>query len=171
MIISLIAAVARNGVIGKDNQLPWKISEDLRFFKETTWGHHIILGRKNYQSIGKALPGRVNLVLSRRRDFQAPGCIVLRDLNEALGYARAAGERETFIVGGGQIYAQALSLAQRFYLTLIQRDFDGDVFFPQWDGANRHAPWGREWVEVWREEHPEQGGVPPFTFLRLERRC
>jgi dihydrofolate reductase len=132
MNISLIAAIAANGVIGRDNALPWRLRDDLRWFVQKTQGHHVIMGRKQYQSIGHSLPRRPNLVISRNPDFAAD-CPVVGSLERALELARSAGESEAFIIGGAEIYALALPLADTFYRTRVLADVPGDVFFPKLD--------------------------------------
>jgi len=132
MKISLIAAVAANGVIGRDNGLPWRLRDDLRFFAQKTLGHHVIMGRKQYLSVGHALPRRPNIVLSRNPNFRAD-CPVAGSLEQALGLARSAGESEAFIIGGAEIYALALPLADTFYRTRVLAEVPGDVFFPPID--------------------------------------
>ena len=134
MKISLIAAVARNGVIGRANALPWRLRDDMRFFVHKTQGHHVIMGRKNYASIGHALARRPNLVISRNPDFSAD-CPVVASLDRALELARSAGESEAFIIGGAEIYALGLPLADTFYRTRVLADVPGDVFFPPFDPA------------------------------------
>lgn len=157
MIISIIAAMASNGAIGRDGGLPWHLPADLRRFRELTTGHTVIMGRKTFESIGRPLPERVNIVITRQAGFGEPGVTVAGSLEEAL--SMASGEGEVFICGGGEIYLQALPLADRIYLTLIDRPFDGDAFFPE-------IPYGL-FVEAAREPfHGDPGGV----FLRLERR-
>ena len=141
MIISAIVAVARNGIIGKDNNLPWRLPADLQYFRKVTTGHTIILGRKNYQSIGKPLPNRTNIVLSRDPQFSAEGCTVLASLEAAIEIARQANESECFIVGGADIYRQAMPIIQRLYLTRIEADFAGDVVMPDL---------GTGWKEVFK---------------------
>ncbi len=136
MLVSLIVAISLNQVIGKDNSLIWHLPADLAYFKQKTLNHHIILGRKNYLSIPekyRPLPGRTNIVLSRTADFKAPNCILLHSLEEALEYAKSAGETEVFIIGGGQIYQEALEkdLVDQMYISHIQHTFDGDTFFPE----------------------------------------
>ncbi len=157
MIISLIAAVASNGVIGRAGALPWHLPVDLGRFRELTTGHTVIMGRKTFQSIGRPLPERVTIVLTRRGEFEAAGVAVAGSLQEAL--AAAAGESEVFVCGGGEVYRQALPLADRIYLTLLDRPFDGDTLFPE-------IPPGR-FEEVSREPFP---GDPGGVFLLLERR-
>lgn len=130
MRISIIAAVARNGIIGRDGNLPWRLSRDLKRFKSLTMGHHIIMGRKTYESIGRLLPGRTTVVVSRQADYDAGGGCVAPGLNEAIELA--AGDEEVFIVGGAQLYAIALPIADRLYLTIVEADVAGDSSFPAW---------------------------------------
>lgn len=161
MILSAIVAVARNGVIGKDNTLPWRLPADLQFFKKTTSGHHIILGRKNYEDIRRPLPNRVNLVLSRQEGYQAPGCVVLPSLEQAIQFAEDAGETECFVIGGAEIYRQAMPLLQRLYITTIEEDFEGDVVLPDL---------GTGWRLEWSESHlPDEKNPWPYRFCRYER--
>lgn len=130
MRVSLIAAVAQNGVIGRNNQLPWRLRDDMRFFVSTTQGHTVITGRKNFEAMGRALPRRTNIVLSRDPCATFAGCIATADIKSALRIAAAAGEEEAFVIGGGEIYALALPYATRIYRTLLQSHVPGDVFFP-----------------------------------------
>lgn len=130
-LLSLIAAVARNGAIGKNNALPCRISEDLKFFKRTTLGWPVIMGRKTWDSIGRPLPGRRNIVVTRNAGWQAPGAERADSLASALDLVR--GEARAFVIGGAQVYAQALPLADELVLTEIDADVDGDTFFPAWD--------------------------------------
>jgi len=153
MIISLIAALSKNRVIGKNNDLPWKLPDDMKFFMEKTKGHHTIMGRKNYDSIPlkfKPLPQRTNIVVTRQKNFKAPGCIVVDSLENGLAIAKGNEEPETFIIGGAEIYKLGLPHANRLYLTEIDAEIDGDTFFPavdrnQWKEASRlhHAKDGR----------------------------
>jgi len=133
MKVSIIAAMGKNRVIGKDNDLIWNLPGDMRFFKNTTSGHHIIMGRKNFQSMNKPLPNRVNVVVTRDPDFIAEGAVVVHSIEEGLAVAEKNGEQEAFIIGGGNIYAQSLELADRMYLTFIDASFEGDTFFPEVD--------------------------------------
>jgi len=138
MITSLIVAVAENNVIGKDNDLIWRLPKDMKFFKETTLNHHIITGRKNYISIPKKfrpLPNRTNIVLTRQTDFEEEGCVIEHSLESAIAHAKDNNETELFIIGGGQIYKEALEkgLIDRMYITHVHHDFDGDTFFPEID--------------------------------------
>lgn len=130
-LVSLIAAVARHGAIGRDNQLLCRISEDLKFFKRTTLGAPIVMGRKTWDSIGRPLPGRRNVVITRNPAWQAEGAERAESLHDALVRLRDA--PKVFVIGGGEIYAQALPLADELVLTEIDADFDADAFFPAWD--------------------------------------
>ena len=163
MKISAIVAVSQNGIIGKNGHLPWHLSADLKRFKALTSGHTILLGRKNYGDIGRPLPNRTNIVLTRDASFSAPGCTVCHTLAEALDFARKAGEPELFIIGGAQIYAQALPLADRFYLTRVFRAYEGDTHFPEWDEA--------QWRLLSSESFASGANYPyPFAFETYERR-
>lgn len=130
MDISIIVAMARNRVIGCKGSLPWHLPADLEYFRSKTTGHIVVMGRKTFESIGKPLPKRINVILSRRSDFVANGCVVFCSIKEALKYAEIIGEKEVFIVGGEDIYKQTLSLATKLYITLIDKDFVGNSFFP-----------------------------------------
>ena len=158
-MINIIVAVAENGVIGDKNSLLWHISEDLRNFKRITSGHPVIMGRKTYESLGRPLPDRTNVVITRS-DIQIEGCTVVHSIEEAVGMF-PAGE-EIFIIGGAQIYEQALPLADRFYLTRVCRAYEGDTRFPEWDES--------QWRLV-SSEHFDRGEKfdAPFTFEVYER--
>ena len=130
MKVSLIVAAAENGVIGRRNELPWRLSADLRRFKELTMGHAIIMGRKTYESIGRPLPGRRMIVITRQPNYKAPGSEAVGSLDDALTAAAKQGESEAFIIGGADIFAQAIPMAERLYLTRVHADVDGDVYFP-----------------------------------------
>ena len=166
MIITAIVAVAENGVIGREGDLPWHLPDDMKFFKDTTLGHHIITGRKNYESIPpkyRPLKDRTNIVVTRSLTYDAPGAVLAHSLHDALDVARMAGETEAFIIGGGQIFAEAihLGLVDRIYLTTVHAAIDGDVFFPEI---------GPEWNEEWYQSHPaDERHAHSFTFRRLER--
>lgn len=150
MKISIIAAVARHNksrkkVIGVNNSLPWKISEDLKNFKRLTSGHPIIMGRKTHQSIGKPLPGRFNIVISRDPNLQLSGCTTVTSIEKAIALAQAQKPAEVFIIGGAQIYQQTIKIAHRLHLTEINQEVDGDVFFPwfppqEWRECRREKP-------------------------------
>ncbi len=128
MIISLIAAMAENRVIGRDNTIPWHLPEDLKRFREITMGHPVIMGRKTFESIGKPLPGRKNIIITRIPDYRPQGCIVAHSLPDALG--QCPDSDEVFICGGGEIFQEALPFANRIYLTVIHEEFEGDTYFP-----------------------------------------
>ncbi|MCL2283756.1 MAG: dihydrofolate reductase [Fibromonadales bacterium] len=136
MIISLIAAVSENGVIGKDNKLPWHLPADLQFFKKTTLGHSIIMGRKNFESIGKALPGRTNIVLTKNPNFTAEGIEIAHSLNDAF---KIACNNECFIIGGAEIYREALPFCQKLYITRVHGVFEGDTYMPEFESKFRRA--------------------------------
>ncbi|MDW8322476.1 MAG: dihydrofolate reductase [Burkholderiales bacterium] len=157
--LAIVAAVARNGVIGVDNRLPWHLPEDLRHFKRLTLGHHLIMGRRTFESIGRPLPGRTTVILSRDPTYRAIGCLTAGSLQEAL--ALCGDDPEVFVVGGAQLYAQALPLADRLYLTEIEADYDGDAHFPCFDRS--------AWTELSRERHLGDAG-PAYAFVVYERR-
>ena len=156
MTLSLIVAVAENGVIGRDNALPWHIPEDLRYFKQITSGKTVIMGRKTFQSIGRPLPNRSNIVITRDPAFQAEGVILAHSLDEALA---KAGGGEAMVIGGSSLFTEVLPRAERFYLTEIHRAYDGDVHFPAWDRV--------PWREVGRKR---VAGDPDISFVTFERR-
>lgn len=131
MLISIIVAMDRNRCIGRDGRLPWSLPSDLQRFKQLTMGHSLLMGRKTYQSIGRALPGRTTYILSRTAGFSAEGCQTFTDIDAAVDAARAAGESELFVCGGAEIYRQTIPLCQRIYLTELEREVAGDAFFPE----------------------------------------
>lgn len=131
MTLSIIVAMSENRVIGKDGRMPWHLSEDLKRFKQITMGHTIVMGRKTYESIGKPLPGRTNIVVTRQKDFHADGVTVIHDLAEIAHDARLTPHGEVFIIGGADIYQLALPHADKIYLTLIHKKIDGDTYFPK----------------------------------------
>lgn len=140
--VSLIVAIAKNHVIGKDNDLIWFLPKDLKYFKDTTAGHHVIMGRKNYDSIPdqfRPLPNRVNIIVTRQKDYTADSdkVVVVNSIEEGIAYAKAQGDSEPFVIGGGQIYKYALDngLIDRMYITHINNDFEGDTYFPEFDDA------------------------------------
>lgn len=161
--IAAIVAVANNGVIGKEGGLPWYLPAELARFKQTTTGHPIIMGRKTHESIGRALPGRTNLVITRNKDFKAEGCEIVSSLDEAIEKAKKSeGADEIFIIGGEQIYSEALPLLDRIYLTKVDTEVDGDKFF-------RYDP--REWRQISSEKHSaDEKNKHNFEFTVLERR-
>jgi dihydrofolate reductase len=133
MTISLIVAAAENNAIGKNNQLLWHLPNDLKFFKNTTWGMPVIMGRKTFEAVNKTLPGRFNIVITRQDDWKAEGVIVATDLKDALNKAAETNCNEIFIIGGGEIYKQAFEMADTIYLTRVHATLDGDTFFPAID--------------------------------------
>ena len=162
MTISAIVAVAKNNVIGKDNQIPWYLPADLAYFKRTTIGHHILMGRNSFRSIGRPLPKRTNVVITRDAYFSAEGVWVAHSIEEALGMAFDNGETEAFIIGGGAIYRDSMDLWDKLYLTEVDTEPEGDVFFPEIEPS--------DWREIWREEHPADAKNEfGFTFRVLER--
>ena len=162
MRISLIVAMAENRVIGAGNDLPWRLPEDLKRVRALTTGHHIILGRRNYESIGKPLPNRTNIVLSRQPGYVPPaGCLGAASLDEAL--TLCAGDSEVFIFGGAEIYRTALPRTERMYLTLVHATVPGDTLFPEFDWA--------DWQIAERTDHDrDERHAYPYSFLTLDRK-
>jgi dihydrofolate reductase len=165
--LAIVAAIADNGVIGRDNRLIWRLRSDLRRFRDLTWGKPMIMGRKTYDSIGKPLPGRRTVVLTRDRSFAAPGVEVAHGWDQALARADALasemGTDEISVIGGAEIYALALPGTRRLYLTLVHASPEGDTLFPAYDRSAFRELWRRECAKGPDVEHP-------FTFLDLERR-
>lgn len=135
MAISLIVAASENNVIGKDNKLIWHLPNDMKFFKNTTWGMPLIMGRKTYQSMDKPLPGRINIVITRQKDWKAEGVVVAKDIGQAIERAKETNCKEIFIAGGGEIFKQSMELADRIYMTRVHAVLEGDTFFPEIDKA------------------------------------
>lgn len=168
MRVSLIAAVADNGVIGKDNDLVWKLPDDMRFFSEMTRGRHVLMGRRNFESIPakyRPLPGRPNLVVSRNAGYDAPGAKVLTSIEAGLTLAMEAGEAETFIIGGGQIYRAALEagIVDCQYITHVHGRPEGDTFYPEFES--------RDWHKTVLSEHPaDDRHAMAFTICKYDRR-
>ena len=159
--LTLIVARARNGVIGASGGLPWRLPEDLAFFKRTTMGHPIVMGRKTWESIGRPLPGRRSIVITRNRTFSPAGAEVAHSLDEAIALCRDSDE--IFVIGGAQLYADALPRADRLLLTEIHADFEGDTHLP--------APSPARWTETNREPHPPAGSREfGFDFVDYRRR-
>ena len=162
--ISILVAMAKNRVIGRNNALPWQLPPDLKRFKELTMGHHIVMGRKTYESIGRPLPGRTSVIITRQPDYQVPGAIVVTSIDQALKVCSAGKEvdQEIFVIGGAQIYRQSLGLCQRIYITEIQQEFDGDTLFPE---LNQ-----QEWREISREKYRlNDGDGLEYHFVVLDR--
>ncbi|MGD2026579.1 MAG: dihydrofolate reductase [Anaerolineales bacterium] len=163
MMISLIVAASDNGVIGRDGGIPWRLPADMQLFRRLTMGHYLILGRKTFEAIGGPLRGRKMIVLTRQQDYAAEGCTVTDDLDKAIEIAREDGEMEAFIGGGAVVYAQALPLADRIYLSRVHAEIAGDTFLP---AINE-----QEWTLVKSQEYPPvEGQEYAFTFQILERK-
>jgi dihydrofolate reductase len=162
MVISLIVAMSENRVIGRHGGLPWRLPADMRRFRSLTMGHHLVLGRRTYESLNGPLAGRRLIVVSRSISEPPEDAALARSFSGALDIAQEAGESEVFIGGGAAIYAEALHKASRIYLTLVHAEFEGDTFFPPYNAAN--------WIEAWAEKHPVDGeNQYPFTFKLLEK--
>ena len=160
MPISIIVAASQNNVIGKDNQLIWRLSADLKRFKALTTGHYIIMGRKTFDSIGKPLPDRTSIIITRQADYKAEGCIVVNSLEEAL--AKVPADQEAFIIGGGTIYKEAIDKADKLYLTLVHGKFKGDTFFPKVDS--------KVWTSLKREDHmPDAKNEHAYSFIDFDK--
>ena len=162
MIISLLVAMDEAGGIGRAGKLPWRLSADMKRFRELTMGHHIIVGRKTFESIGKALPGRDMIVVTRGESLKFDGCLTARSVEAAIALARERGETEVFVCGGAEIYAHALGVAKRIYLTQVHAKVDADTFFPEFAAS------------AWREtensfQQANEKNQYPFTFKVLER--
>jgi len=167
MTLSIIVAVSENGVIGKDNKLIWSLPADMKFFKEKTTGHFIITGRKNYESIPekfRPLPNRTNIVITRQKNYHAPGTIIVSSIPEALEYAKKHSDKEeVFVIGGAEIFNQVLPICNKVYLTWVHERFEGDVFFSPLSE--------KEWKLTSSERHPaDEKHKYPFTFETWERK-
>jgi dihydrofolate reductase len=161
MTLSIIAAISDNGVIGRNGDLPWRQSADLKRLKALTMGHHMIMGRKTFETLEKVLPGRTIVVVTRQPDFAPEGVVVVRSIPEAV--ERVAGDPEPFIAGGAEIYQQSLHIADRMYLTRVHADLEGDTFFPEFDDV---AEWKLIDAEHFEADEKNQY---PYTFLTYER--
>lgn len=160
--LSMIAAMGKNRVIGKDNDMPWHLPADLQHFKKTTLGSPIIMGRKTYDSIGRPLPGRLNIILSRNTRLEIEGCSVVNSLEDAIDLAEKTDASEIFITGGAHLYDKFLENADRLYLTLIDEKFDGDTYFPDYTQFN--------WKEAAKENHKADDKNPhAYSFVTLDR--
>ncbi|HRO41967.1 MAG TPA: dihydrofolate reductase [Flavipsychrobacter sp.] len=164
MILSAIVAVSQNNAIGKNNQLPWHLPDDLKFFKKTTMGKPVLMGRKTFEALDKPLPGRLNIVVSKQKDLQLPeGVLLYNDLREALERLEQEPVEEAFIIGGGKVFEETMNEVDRIYLTKIATVVeDADAFFPEIDHTH--------WKLVWEEKHPsDEKHKFSFTFQQLER--
>lgn len=161
-MIAIVVAVAENNVIGKDNQLIWHLPADLKHFKQITMGHPILMGRKTYESIGKPLPGRTSIIITRQEDYKAEGCVVVNSVEEAIKEAKQLDE-QAHIIGGAEIYKQSLHLTDTIYLTRIHHSFDGDTYFPEIKEE--------EWEAVSEEHHePDEKNKYSYSFIKLTRK-
>ena len=165
--LAMMAAKAANNVIGRNNALPWYLPNDLKYFKQVTFGKPVIMGRKTWDSLGKPLPGRTNIVITRQPDFQAEGAKVVATLDEAVTMAENVafieGQDEAVVMGGAEIYALALPKADRLYLTEVHAEVEGDTWFPEYDTS--------EWKEIGREDFPAEGPNPyDYSFVVYERK-
>ena len=159
-MLSVIVALSENNVVGRNNALPWKLSADLRRVKALTMGHHIIMGRKTYESIGKPLPGRINVVVSRNKDFRAEGCIVTTSLKSALELSK--NDNEVFVFGGGEIFSEALPFAQKIYMTRVHTHLEGDTVFSEPDPA--------EWkINSCEKFKADEKNHYDYSFIVMER--
>jgi len=156
--ISIICALSENRAIGKNGRLLWHIPEDLERFRKLTLGHPVIMGRKTFESIGKPLPDRLNIIITQKSDFTHPGCVICHSLTEAIEAAAKKEKEEIFIIGGGQIYTQAIGLADKLYLTLVEGNFEADTFFPDYSAFKK----------VVFEKKGEAQGLK-YQFIELER--
>jgi dihydrofolate reductase len=160
-MLAIIVAVDENNAIGKDNKLLWHITEDLRYFKSITNGHPVIMGRKTFESMGRVLPGRTNIIISRNPQFAVAGCSVVASLDEAIAVASAIDDNQ-FIIGGASVYRDALDVADTIYLTVVHNRYDADTFFPEISK--------NEWDEVERIDYERGKDFEyPFSFLKLQR--
>ena len=164
MRLSILVAMAKNRVIGKDNALPWHLPADLKHFKALTMGHPIIMGRKTYESIGRVLPGRTNVIVTRQKEYPVTGAIIVNSIDDALKVCQTGvdGNSEVFLIGGAELYRQTLGRCDRIYVTEIQRDYDGDTFFPAFDLE--------EWKEITREKHFSEDGTLDYHFATFDHK-
>ena len=166
MMLSIIVAVSDNHVIGKDNKLIWHMPADMKFFKDKTTGHYIITGRKNYESIPqkyRPLPGRTNIIVTRQKNYSAPGAIVVNTMQDAFSISKSKGETECFIIGGAEIYNQTIDHVDKIYLTKIHNTFEGDTYFPELQNDL--------WKELSRKDcKPDEKNKYSYSFIELVRK-
>lgn len=156
-MIKIIAAISKNRVIGNDNKLMWKLSSDLKRFKELTSGNPVVMGRKTYESIGKPLPNRRNIIITRDTNYEISGCEVVSSIEEAFLLTN----NDCYIIGGGEIYKQTINIADKIYLTLVQKEFEGDTIFPELD---------KEWVKISRKDFKaDEKNECDYSFIEYER--
>ncbi len=166
-MVSLIVAASENNVIGRENDLPWSLPDDLNYFRKTTAGHPVVMGRKNHESIGRLLPGRANIIVTRKNNYEVEGGVVVGSLEtgiqKAIDIAIADNRQEIFVIGGGEIFQQALPLADRMYITRVHANVPGDAFFPEFDTT--------EWQLTAEKHHAaDEKHQYPFTFQTWERK-
>jgi dihydrofolate reductase len=154
LIISLVVAMDKNRGIGRENQLPWKLPSDLKRFKKLTMGHHLVMGRKTYETIGRPLPGRVMIVVTRQKDYVAEGCIVVNSIKKAISIAEDRHEEELFVIGGGEIFQQIFNIADKIYLTNVHAEVKAKIYFPEVDPGS--------W-ELITKQMPEQPDQDQYT--------
>jgi dihydrofolate reductase len=160
MSIAIIVATDKNNLIGKDNDLPWKLSADLQYFKKVTMGKPLIMGRNTHESIGRPLPGRKNIIVTSQADYQAEGCVVVNSIEAAI--AETADAEEVMVMGGASLYEQLLPKAERLYLTQVHAELEGDTWFPEWKQA--------DWEEVSREDHQaDEKNQFEYSFVVYQR--
>lgn len=161
-VVAAVVAMAENRVIGKDQDLIWRLPNDLKHFRQKTMGHPMIMGRKTFETIGKPLPGRTTIIVTRSAAYRPEGCLVAHSVEEALRQARALDPEQVSIVGGGEIYRQALPFTNRIYLTLVHHTFEGDTFFPELNAD--------QWQETAHEDHqPDEKHAYAYSFITLQR--
>lgn len=164
MNISIIVAISTNNIIGKKNEIPWHLPADFKYFREKTTGHHIIMGRKTFDSIGRPLPNRTSIVITRQKDYVCEGCLIAHSLEEAINLVKEnAVEDEVFIIGGKQIYDEALKIANKMYITIVHAGIDGDTSFPEYNKSD----WN---VISMIERLSDEKNIYNLTFLTLEKR-
>ena len=173
MIISLIVARDEMGGIGRKNRLPWYIPSDLKRFKALTMGHHLVMGRKTYETIGKPLPGRTMIIITRRKDYQPEGCLIASSLKNALDIAEVNNETEAFVIGGGQIFTQAMNVADKIYLTNVHAVTEADVFFPEIDDTSWETVYSESVIPHEKDEYTSEfkilERIIPMEFPRVIR--
>ena len=161
MTLAIIVATDLNGLIGKDNDLPWRLSADLRYFRQITMGKPIIMGRRTHESIGRPLPGRENIIITSDQGYQAEGCTVMHSLQSALQHCEQY--QEVMIMGGASLYQQCLPLADKIYLTQVDAELSGDTWFPEWDKT--------QWQCISQQDHPaDENNDYPYSFMVYERK-
>lgn len=162
MKIAIMVAKASNNVIGKNNELVWHLPADLKHFKTTTAGHYVIMGRKTYESMGKPLPSRLNVIITRNKNYHVEGAVVVHQLEDAIDFARAQHQKLVFILGGGEIYQQAIPIADEMFITEVDHAFEGDTYFPEIDM--------KPWTESERRDFaPDGENRYPYSFVKYSR--